>query len=148
MSDSRDFDPRFDPAFQRGYVDDGGRAPRQYLGIEALGLTSGPIGLPPEGVEPSEPRALPHPEPAAVSLEGNPWVKVLWVIVPVLIIGGLVGQIWAQSLNFGAPATPDAFTNYIIPAIAYSVCPGMVQVGFAALAGVVFLYAVRWRRVE
>jgi hypothetical protein len=148
VSDSRDFDPRFDPAFQRGYVDDGTPAPQKFLGIEALGLSSESGGLPPEGVEPTGTLPPRHPEPAVVSLEGNPWVKALWIIAPVLIFVGVVGQVWGQSQNSGQISNADVFTNFVLPQLMYSVCPGMIQVGLAALVGVVFLHAVRWRRAE
>lgn len=148
MSDTRDFDPRFDPAFQRGYVDDGTAAPRKFLGIEALGLSSEPIVLPPQGVEPTGTLPPLHPEPAVVSLEGNPWVKALWVAAPVLIVVGIVGMVWGQSQYSGQVSTTDVFTNSVLPQLMYAMCPGMIQVGFAALVGVVFLHAVRWRRAE
>lgn len=155
MSDTRDFDPRFDPAFQRGYDGGGASAPRTVPG-QARGQAQGqaPIGLPPESANPARPVApdaagadLPaHPEPA-VSLAGNPWVRVLWVIAPVFVVGGLAGQAWAQSQLMGSYSTtsPDVFAAYIVPAVAQAICPWMVLTGLAALIGVVFLNAVRWR---
>ncbi|MBG6054870.1 hypothetical protein IWX81_001281 [Salinibacterium sp. CAN_S4] len=153
MSDSRNFDPRFDPAFQRGFVDDDSRAPQRHGGIEALGLGGEPIGLPPQPVESREAAVAEvpaHPEPVAVSLEGNPWVKVLWVIAPVFILGGLIGQAWAQSLLFNGSFTsgPSAFESYVVPSVVQAVGPWMVLTGLAALVGVVFLHAVRWRAAE
>ena len=147
MSDSRDFDPRFDPAFQRGYVEGGAPAPRQ---VQRPAV----IDLPPEPSRPETadardaevvtPQA--HPEPS-VTLAGNPWIRVLWVIAPVFILGGLAGQAWSQSRLFGSvnPNGTGVFMSYVVPAVAQSICPWMVLTGLAALIGVVFLHAVRWR---
>ena len=156
MSDTRDFDPRFDPAFQRGYVDDGSGAPQPYRGIEALGLGAEPVG--PAPLEPLESRdaavaqapAQAHPELLAVSLQGNPWIRVLWVIAPVFVLGGLIGQAWSQTLLFsGSYASgPSGFVSYVAPSVMQSVGPWMVLTGLAALVGVVFLHAVRWRAAE
>ena len=152
MSDTRDFDPRFDPAFQRGYVDDGSGAPQPYRGIEALELGAEPVG--PAPLEPLESRdaavAQAHPEPLAVSLQGNPWIRVLWVIAPVFVLGGVIGQAWSQTLLFsGSYASgPSGFASYVAPSVMQSVGPWMVLTGLAALVGVVFLHAVRWRAAE
>ena len=153
MSDTRDFDPRFDPAFQRGYVDDGSGAPQPYRGIEALGLEAEP-----EPLEPLESRdaavaqapAQAHPELLAISLQGNPWIRVLWVIAPVFVLGGVIGQAWSQTLLFsGSYASgPSGFASYVAPSVMQSVGPWMVLTGLAALVGVVFLHAVRWRAAE
>ena len=152
MSDTRNFDPRFDPAFQRGYVDDGPGAPQPYRGIEALGFGAEPLG--PAPLEPLESRdaavAQAHPEPLAVSLQGNPWIRVLWVIAPVFVLGGVIGQAWSQTLLFsGSYASgPSGFASYVAPSVMQSVGPWMVLTGLAALVGVVFLHAVRWRAAE
>ena len=159
MRDTRNFDPRFDPAFQRGYVDDGSGAPQPYrgieaLGLEALGLEAGPVG--PAPLEPLESRdaavaqAQAHPEPLTVSLQGNPWIRVLWVIAPVFVLGGVIGQAWSQTLLFsGSYASgPSGFASYVAPSVMQSVGPWMVLTGLAALVGVVFLHAVRWRAGE
>ena len=152
MSDTRDFDPRFDPAFQRGYVDDGSGAPQPYRGIEALGFGAEPLG--PAPLEPLESRdaavAQAHPEPLVVSLQGNPWIRVLWVIAPVFVLGGVIGQAWSQTLLFsGSYASgPSGFASYVAPSVMQSVGPWMVLTGLAALVGVVFLHAVRWRAAE
>lgn len=152
MSDTRDFDPRFDPAFQRGYVDDGSRAEQQHRGGDRIGRGAGPGGLPPqlESRDAAVAHVLAHPEPVAVSLEGNPWVRVLWVIAPVFILGGLIGQAWSQSLLFNGSysSDPSAFLSYVAPSVVQSVGPWMVLIGLAALVGVVFLHAVRWRAAE
>ncbi len=150
MSGTGDLDPRFDPAFQRGYVETGERAPAQGQGQPPRPAT---IGLPPEPLPPQvgDPReavavGVPaHPEPAAVSLEGNPWVKVLWIVASTFTILGLLVQGWSQSMNSGSFSNSDAFRSFVLPTLAYSLAPAMVQVGLAALVGVVFLHAVRWR---
>lgn len=163
MSDERDFDPRFDPAFQRGYVAGNGTAPTQ----NPAGQGSEPTPQwtnPPQALDararpdapamdapasPAASAAHPGPEPT-VTLDGNPWVKVLWIIAGVFVIGGLLGQSWAQS-QFGNGVTtngPNAFTSYVIPSLVQSICPWMILTGLVALVGVVFLHAVRWRAAE
>ncbi|MGV8970718.1 MAG: hypothetical protein ACOH10_00225 [Rhodoglobus sp.] len=151
MSDTRNFDPRFDPAFQRGYVEGTSAAPKQVKRPAAIGLPPEPLAAQaPDTRAAAVAEPLAHPEPAVVSLAGNPWIRVLWIIAPVFIIGGLAGQAWAQSRMFGNfnANGPDVFTTYIVPAVAQSICPWMVLTGLAALVGVVFLHAVRWRAVE
>ncbi len=92
---------------------------------------------------------LAHPVPA-VSLAGNPWIRVLWVIAPLFTVGGLAGQAWAQSRMYTGFTSngADVFSSYIIPAVTQAITPWMVLVGLAALVGVVFLHAVRWRAEE
>ncbi|MDJ0333924.1 hypothetical protein QMG83_01670 [Salinibacterium sp. G-O1] len=154
MSDTRDFDPRFDPAFQRGYVEGASTAPNRVQRPPAVGLPPEPLAAAappaPDARSAAVGELQAHPESPAVSLVGNPWIRVLWIIAPVFIIGGLAGQAWAQSRMFGGFSSngPDVVTSYIVPAVAQSICPWMVLIGLAALVGVVFLHAVRWRAAE
>ena len=60
-----DFDPRFDPAFQRGYVD---------------------VTVAPPAQQPAE-RPVPPPR--------NPWLVVLWVLAGTLLAAGVGGYLWA-----------------------------------------------------
>jgi hypothetical protein len=98
---------------------------------------------------PVAPAANPGRKPT-VTLDGNPWVRVLWIIAPVFIIGGVVGQTWSQSRFMGGvtSSASDVLTSYVIPTVAQSICPWMILTGLAALVGVVFLHAVRWRAAE
>lgn len=155
MSDTRDFDPRFDAAFQRGYVEGGPRAPRQEQSRPAIIEPPSQWASVPQVMDardrPDAPaHAIAAPPQPAVSLAGNPWVRALWVIAPVFIVVGVVGQGWAQSKLMGSfsSTSPDAFSAYIIPSVAQSLCPWMVLTGLAALVGVVLLNAVRWRGHE
>lgn len=150
MSDSRDFDPRFDAAFQRGYVEGEASAPRQVSRPASVGLPPEPRPvvqepLSPEAVARDSAGVAPQAHPEPVSLDGNPWVRVLWIIAAVFVVVGIFGQAWAQTLSSGSSKSSDAFLSFVIPSIAYSLCPAMIQMGFAALVGVVLLHAVRWR---
>ena len=114
-----------------------------------------PSELPPKPLaEPSDPAdastSQTRPEPAAVTLVGNPWVRVLWVLAPLFILGGLAGQAWSQTLFAGDiyPGDSRFVTSYVLPTLVGSLSPWMVLVGLAALVGVVFLHAVRWRAPE
>ena len=154
MSDTGDFDPRFDAEFQRGYEGAGGSAPRQRSApprIEAPQQSVNPPRATDARARPDAPApvVVAHPEPA-VTLAGNPWITVLWVIAGVFVLGGLAGQIYAQTIFGGGLSTGagDVFRTYVIPGIIQSVCPWMILTGLAALVGVVFLHAVRWRAAE
>ena len=154
MTDPRDFDPRFDPAFQRGYEGGGGGAPRQQPAPTRVEAPQESVN-PPQAMDvrarPDAPApvVVAHPEPAE-TLAGNPWIAVLWVIAGVFVLGGLAGQIYAQTIFGGGMSTGagDVFRTYVIPGIIQSVCPWMILTGLAALVGVVFLHAVRWRAAE
>ena len=85
-----------------------------------------------------------------MSLAGNPWVTVLWVIAAVFVVAGVAGQTFAQTSVRGSVslAGADVFMTYVVPSVLQSICPWLVLTGLAALVGVVFLHAVRWRAAQ
>ncbi len=123
-SDDIDYDPRFDPVFQRGHEDD---LPRRVV-----------------------PAPVAEPVPVSVvgnpaSLRGNPWVVVLWVLALGLSAAGLWATWYAQDL-YASPTIGNVESYYVMPAVLSAIAPWLLGVGLLALVAVVFLHAVRWRQ--
>jgi hypothetical protein len=147
MSDDRSgFDPRFDPAFQRGY--DGptmvpptveARTPAPARGIVE------PEREQHREPEPAIPAAAPIEDEALEEEQGrrlNPFLVALGVVSIVLIIGGIylisrVDALFTEVSSDVSYATIQALVNG--PPIA-------IALGIATGIGVLFIYAVRWKR--
>jgi hypothetical protein len=74
----------------------------------------------------------------------NPWIVLLWVIGSVLVVGATALQIWTASFYFGAvpSETNDPAQRFLRQLAEIVALPG-VMVGFATIAGLLFLHA--WR---
>lgn len=123
---SDSLDPRFDPAFQRGFEGD------------ALA----PV------LRRANPDETPIVQPvtdAPLTLRGNPWVVVLWVLGPVFLAGGLWG-LWQAEVILSAPITSSASSYYVLPSLLQAFSPWLSLVGLITIVAVVFLHAVRWRK--
>ena len=137
-----DFDPRFDPAFQRGYD---GRMPGPVVEpvrpvVERVGSVVEPVETPPPAVELVEASA----EPLRYETRGNPWLRALWVVAAVFTVTGLLATYAAQSLMQGAN-TSSAIDYYVLPLTVSQLAPWFTVTGlFAGVAGLV-LNAIRWR---
>lgn len=118
-------DPRFDPAFQRGF--DGG--------------ATAPAGGPDVPAVPAVQPAMDAPS----TLHGNPWVVVLWVLGPTLLVAGIWG-LWQAQIIRTSPNTTSASSYYVLPGLLQLFAPWLAIVGLITIVGVVFLHAVRWRR--
>ena len=140
-SEPQNYDPRFHPAFQRGYPDGGGTEPPAR--VPAPPPARVPEVTPPPVGRHAEPReADDRVDAAAPSLAGNPWVRVLWVAAPVLTVGGIAAQVYAQQLF--SQSTGVIF-DYVLPSLLQSVSPWVVAAGLASGVGVTLLHAIRWR---
>ncbi|CAN5345909.1 hypothetical protein BH11ACT4_BH11ACT4_16090 [soil metagenome] len=116
-----DFDPRFDPAYQRGYV----------AGFD------GEAGAAVTPAESSAPQAAND-----AKAQRNPWLVVLWVLGAVLLGGGVAGYVWAAS-----QANPDyEVTGVVYPAVVRALAPWVTVVGLGAVVLAVYVQAVQWRR--
>jgi hypothetical protein len=132
VESTRQFDPRFDPAFQRGF--EGAVAARsEEVSVEEV---------PPEVV--SQPLQADAPTP---SLRANPWVPALWVVAAVLIVAGIAGQTIAETITAG-PTAETPLVEYVIPALLRALSPWLLVAGLLAGIGVMFLHAVRWRGAD
>jgi hypothetical protein len=135
-----DFDPRFDPAFQRGYDGAAGPARSVVEPVETARATR-PVNEPVRSVvEPVETPA----EPFRYETRGNPWLRALWVVAAAFTVAGLVAEYAAQSMMQGAN-TSSAMDYYVLPLTVSQLAPWFTVTGlFAGVAGLV-LSAIRWR---
>jgi hypothetical protein len=109
------YDPRFDPAFQRGF--EGSAAP----------------------VERGEPVV------EVAKLRHNPWIWALWGVAVVFTTAGVIGLIPVQASFGWVAERPDPVTAFILPALFHGLAPWFLGTGLAALIGVLIISAVRWR---
>ncbi|WP_382305835.1 hypothetical protein [Herbiconiux sp. UC225_62] len=126
-TDDREFDSRFDAAFQPGFDD-------------SIGIGFAEVG---RGVE-SEPLTGPlegSPAPRARPLVDR-FVIALWAIGAGLLVFGVVGvtnaMVRFSSSSYGP--TPD----YIVGVVLAQLAPWLVAIGLATLIGTIFLLAIRW----
>ena len=137
-----DFDPRFDPAFQRGYD---GRMPGPVVEpvrpvVERVGSVVEPVETPPPAVELVETSA----EPLRYETRGNPWLRALWVVAAVFTVTGLLATYAAQSLMQGAN-TSSAIDYYVLPLTVSQLAPWFTVTGLFAGVAALVLNAIRWR---
>jgi hypothetical protein len=137
-----DFDPRFDPAFQRGYD---GRMPGPVVEpvrpvVERVGSVVEPVETPPPAVELVEASA----EPLRYETRGNPWLRALWVVAAVFTVTGLLATYAAQSLMQGAN-TSSAIDYYVLPLTVSQLAPWFTVTGLFAGVAALVLNAIRWR---
>ena len=127
-----DFDPRFDPAFQRGF--DGpvvGRGATPSRRVEFTPSTRV------EPVETSPPMDLP-------TLRGNPFIPALWITAAVFTIAGAASQYVATFLNY-SPTASSAAVEYVLPAVLVALSPWLFAAGLALGIATLVVHALRWR---
>lgn len=154
VSDDRDFDPRFDPAFQRGYegvVD--APAPARRAAAAKQRPTAEPepvIGLPPtvdsaaSGGGHPVPQAAPRVEADDVPARANPFLIAL-VVVAVALVGGGVYLVVKMRDLFAATQSSTDF-DFVTLQVLIGVAPIAIGLGVATAIGVLFIFAVRWGR--
>jgi hypothetical protein len=145
------FDPRYDPAFQRGFaVAPPSIAPSPLVErppsvepVETTPVETTPVETTPaEIATPADLFELDFPAPLA-PLRGNPWVIALWVVSAAMIVGG-IGLQWQAQQFFMDGVGSDA-TGYALQSLFSSIGPWFTLVGLAGVVGVMFLHATRWR---
>ena len=168
-----EFDPRFDPAFQRGF--DGPVGRRSASGAEASTgylrgtrpatiqapaalnqpleparpkewenfLGAGQAGAVPNVGEPAAASAREDDEPVETVRGRNPFLIAL-LIISVLLVGGGIGALQWLRAKFLAP---DIATDLDFVTLQASTVGAAIVVGLglATAIGVLFVYAVRWR---
>lgn len=138
-SDDEEFDPRFDPAFQRGY--DGPVIAEDRRSVQVDREAADPARA--EGfrdqLESTIAVQLTQP-----SLKGNPWIVVLWVLGIGLTLAGLIGS-WQAQVKLAAGGAATAVDYYVIPTVIQALAPWAFAVGLAVIASVAVLHATRWR---
>jgi hypothetical protein len=141
-----DFDPRFDPAFQRGY--DGAAGPARSVVEPARSVVepvetaraTHPVNEPVE--TPAAPAA--SPEIFRYETRGNPWLRALWVVTAAFTVAGLVAEYAAQSMMQGAN-TSSAMDYYVLPLTVSQLAPWFTVTGLFAGVAALVLNAIRWR---
>jgi hypothetical protein len=138
-------DPKNDARYQRGYVPDADSAeltaslPPAAYSQPAASIGETEIGSAPDA---DAEELLDQFEPR------NPFIIALWVIGPALIVGGLMLQIrnFLDSFanNYG-PVGGDVPFEMLMAQMAWFVGPAMTSTGMAAVVGLLFYQAVRWR---
>ena len=146
-------DPRFDPAFQRGFEGAVTTTRRRALpGVPPVLPAQQQIVPPP--VSPPAPAAVPAPAPTTVADDEaveelaargmNPFVVGLWVVAAVLVlVGGYLAQ-WVRTTFL----TDSVSTNvdYVTIEIVKYGAPLLIALGLATAIGLLFLHAVAWRK--
>ncbi|NYF09579.1 hypothetical protein HDC94_000735 [Leifsonia sp. AK011] len=140
-----DFDPRFDPAFQRGFDGAVERSATPAPRVESVPSASvEPTPVPAEVqrqvVEPVE-TSLPTQLP---TLRGNPFIPVLWITAALFAIAGAAGQYFATFLNYSAPASSAAL-EYVLPSVLFALSPWLFAAGLALGIATLVIHALRWR---
>lgn len=162
MTDEKRVDPRYDPAFQRGFegsVTSALRKPPAAVQRSSIvtpaafrGATAAPEAAPREVEPETEARvtavASSAPEPAAIPdrrLSRNPFVVALVVLGLGMVAGGAV---WANQARMLVGSRGGAATDldyWFLQATVIG-APGMIVTGLAILAGVLFVAATVWNR--
>ena len=163
MSDDRArLDPRFDPAFQRGY--DGPAPTAEPTSVGAAPAASAPITAPPSRPEPrttpreqsavaaaspigsataSEPRPMLTPE-SFVTEEPrrlNRWMLALGAVSIALTLGGIV--LITRLRDLFADTQNSAEFDYVVLQSLIIGAPILVGLGLATAIGLLFVLAVR-----
>lgn len=168
MADTEGFDPRYDPAFQRGYSGTpatGARPTRRRADVEPSQHDADYIELfPPQSRETVRPAVEPAPEGAdtadqepmvpetpvvagsPLAVRGNPFVMALWIIAAALIAGGLGAYWYGQSIFTSITEVEPA--TYVLSGFLTDIAPWLVACGVLTAVAVVVLHAAAWRRRE
>jgi hypothetical protein len=166
MAEDKRVDPRYDPAFQRGFEGTVTSGLRSRTSVRRTALVSPApyrnTGPEPEvedygvqDVEPTRTAAEEEPEPAPElvtartgtlrDLTRNPFLVALVVLGLVLIIGGTA---WANQARGLVAARGGASTDldYWFLQASTTAAPMTILVGIAIIAGVMFVAAIAWNR--
>jgi hypothetical protein len=163
MSDqgSSNIDPRFDPAFQRGF-DGSVTVTRRRAAPGTPSVTPAqdratptPVQARPAAVirPPESPldspvvartEAEPEVEEEVASRGANPFIIGLWVIAAVLVAGGVWGVQWARAAYLTESLTTNV--DFVLVETMRVAAPFAIGLGLATVIGMLFLSATRWQR--
>jgi hypothetical protein len=160
MADDKRIDPRYDPAFQRGFegsVASGVRRHPVAPPSPAI-VTPAPFRAAPEREEPRaesggpqtdevEPGSVPsdHQVSPARRLSQNPFLISLVVLGLALTVGGLIWANQARLLVSGRGAAATDLDYWFLQATVTG-APLTIVAGISILAGVLFVAATAWNR--
>jgi hypothetical protein len=153
---AKNFDPRYDPAFQPGYEGPDavvGRSAvvqpvetRRATVVDPVELVTPRALIEPAGTSPAGRSLLSSPPPPAALIEtrGNPWLLALWIVAAVFVVGGIAAQFAARSLLTSGNAA-GAIDYYVVPYIMVELSPWFTLAGLFAGVAAIVLSAIRWR---
>lgn len=150
-----EFDPRFDPAFQRGFNGDRVRSvqPRPFV-EQAPSLPASPaappIGMPP-AASPADDAVVLSPSQIADAADEaepqrrlNPFLVCLAVVSVALVAAGVwIIQITRAPFEDGSGG---ANADYVLLQLLGGLAPAAIALGIATAIGIVFVYAVDWQK--
>lgn len=136
MSDDRGFDPRYDPAFQRGW--DGPVTP------VAPVASGAPRAAEPERIVVSPDRAASEDADEEPRRRLNPYLIVLGAVSIALVVAG----VWmASRVSEGfSQEGPSTQVDYAMLQVLMIGSPVTALLGVATAVGILFLLAARWGR--
>jgi len=140
-----DFDPRFDPAFQRGFAGEPVRPAQARPSVDA----APPIGLPPSAVTAGESARSPSQTADAAAATDqprrlNPFLVALVIVsVALVAVGVWIIQIARAPFEGGDAA---ANVDFVFLQTLVALAPAAITLGLATAIGVVFVYAVDWQK--
>ena len=152
MADDPTLDPRFDPAFQRGFEGTVGTTrrrppvgtpsvvPAQEIVSKPVVVEAAPRALAPEPLDERPVSHAPEAEDEAEGRRANPFIVALIVIAVVLIGAGIWGSMFANTV-FQTDLTSSV--SYVTVLLVISSSAVSIGLGVATLIGIVFLYAAR-----
>lgn len=146
-----DFDPRFDPAFQRGFEARRSMASPVAERFSQEEVQRPSVAPPARLVQPTldrydvEARGDEALSVGAAPFEtrGNPWLRALWIVAGVFVAGGIATQFVAQATLQGASRSAIEF--YVVPTVAAELSPWFLLTGLLAGVVALLLNAIRWR---
>ena len=142
MASDQSFDPRFDPAFQRGFdaVVTGPPVVERSARFGVVGTTP---KAPPVPLPLAESVVAPITKDAPSTLRGNPWIPALWVAALVFTVAGVAAQYFAQNSNY-SPTASTAAAEYVVPAVLLALSPWLFAVGLATGIATMVIHGMRW----
>ncbi|MEP6479965.1 MAG: hypothetical protein ABJB03_11270 [Rhodoglobus sp.] len=148
MPDQTSFDPRFDPAFQRGFDGPVTAAPPVASPARVSAPPPARVSAPPTAERPERPvvpvveRAEVFEEPPARTT--NPFLITLGVLAVVLIALGL--YLFQSTRTAFLESQSSSSGDYITMQTVIFAAPLCIALGVATGIGVLFIYAIRFRR--
>jgi hypothetical protein len=151
MADADQFDPRFDPAYQRGFEGEAEPMPRAATVAPAARPA---VEQPLEVIErtperaPAERsrRAAPEPDEDAAGSRRNPFFIAVLIIAGLLILGGVL--IFVRLPEWRAEVQGAAVVDYsTLEALQFG-APLMIALGIGTVIAVLLQAAKRWGRSD
>ena len=141
-----EFDPRFDPAFQRGFDGEGLRTPSRPVDAAT---TAPPIGLPPTPTSAGEAvPSTPQTTDAAADDDRQPRRNPFLIALAVVSVALVVAGVWIIQIARAPFDGTNAAANvdFVFLQILGGLAPAAIALGVATAIGIVFVLAVDWQK--